>query len=120
MLYEIFYLYIIVIIGILYLFYLLWSNLKVIQAIDIENVKLKISFNNKGFYGYLSISLGLLLLHTISSILLQVISSLIISPNALIIIVVLISNTEYRKERLSENYMTQEPFLAVESSEIEN
>ncbi|MFW9904839.1 MAG: lysostaphin resistance A-like protein [Candidatus Thorarchaeota archaeon] len=117
MLYEIFYLFIIVIIGILYLLYLLWSNLKDSKAINIEYVKSKISFNNEGFYGYLTISLGLLLLHTIVSIFMQVISALIINPIALIIIFILIRRTEYQKKRLSEYQMSQAAFMAVESND---
>ncbi len=116
-LYKIFSFILIVMIGILYLLYLLWRNFKDSQTINIESIRSKISINNEGFYGYLIISLGLLLLHTISSIFLQVISALFISPIVLIILLVIIRNTEYQKEKLSEYHMTQEAFLTVESSD---
>jgi len=107
-LYNIFYLFILVGVGLIYLLYLLWCNLKDLKAINIENIKSKTSINNIGFYGYLIISLGLLTMHTISLVFFQTITILIISPVLLLVLWIIIRNTAYPKERLSEYQIPQE------------
>jgi len=116
-LYEIFYLLIIVAIGLLYLTYLLLLNLKNIQPINIQSI---MSFNTKGFYGYLLISLGLFLIHTVISIILQEVSAVLLSaflinPLALIILVLVIKYLESQNEKLSENPTVQEKYQLFDS-----
>ena len=117
-LYEIFYLLIIVVIGLLYLTYLLLLNLKNLKPINIQDI---MSFNTEGFYGYLLVSLGLFLIHTVFSIFLQDISAVLLSiflinPLAFIILVLLIRYLESQNEK-SDHPKIQKTYELFESRE---
>jgi membrane protease YdiL (CAAX protease family) len=86
MAYSIFYLIILVAIGLIYLIFLLLTVPKEKNPIIKQIIHGKIPINSIEFYGYFIISLGLLTLHTISSVYLLDLSSLVISPILLIVI----------------------------------
>jgi membrane protease YdiL (CAAX protease family) len=91
MVYETFYL-IMVAVGLIFFLYLF---LKLSMERDIIKQRLftgNIPINSIGFYGYFIISLGLLAIHTISSVYLLELSSLVVSPLLLIVIWLMIKN----------------------------
>ncbi|MFX1286547.1 MAG: hypothetical protein ACFFB5_23120, partial [Promethearchaeota archaeon] len=110
-LYEIFYYTVIIGIGSIYLLYLFWCILKDSKAFKIKNIGFKEVIINRGFAGYLIISSGLLLLHTISSVFFQVISVLIITPITLIFLLIITRKTEFRRRESLESQMSQETSL---------
>jgi membrane protease YdiL (CAAX protease family) len=84
--YEIFLLIIVVIVGLIYLVYLFLKYRRKYTSIKRQFMLGMKSVRNKGFYGYLIISLGLLSIHTLISVFLVEFSTLVISPALLILI----------------------------------